>query len=134
MQPQQLQQQQQQLLSCNYSASAAVVVASAAVFTVVAATVVIPSTLLMVVPVVPVEKFSADCFSSMARVMNSMLARKVVLALPRLLLSSSEQVATIALANAVNIVSRVAVKGALVTWIEIAVTSVANSAQLYSWN
>merc|ERR1719458_1052056 len=82
--------------------------------------------------VVPVEMFSADCFSAMARVMDSVLARKVVLASPRLLLSSSEQVATIALANAVNIVSRLACKGELVTWIEIAVTSVANSAQVYS--
>jgi hypothetical protein len=59
--------------------------------------------------------FSADCFSAIARVMDSVLERKVVLALPRLLLSASEQVATVELANAVNIVSRLESRGEPVT-------------------
>ena len=66
-------------------------------------------------PVLPVEMFSADCFSAIARVMDSVLARKVVLALPRLILSASEQAATVDSANAVNSVSRLASRGAVVT-------------------
>ena len=71
------------------------------VVTVVAATVAISGLI-----VFPVEMVSADCFSEIARVMDSVLERKVVLALPKLLLSSSEQAATVDSANAVNSVSR----------------------------
>ena len=59
--------------------------------------------------------FSADCFSAIAIVMDSLLSRKVVLALPRLVFSSSVQAATVALTNVVNIVSRVARRGEPVT-------------------
>jgi hypothetical protein len=59
------------------------------VLTVVADTVVVP-----ILRVVPVVRFRADCFSSMARVMDSVLSRNVALALPKLLLSASEQAAT----------------------------------------
>ena len=106
--------------------AAVVTLAAAVVFTVVAATVVISATL----TVVPVEMFSADCFSAIARVMDSVLERKVVLAVPKLVFSSSVQAATTALANAVNIVSKVASKGASATWADTDVTSVAKSEQL----
>ena len=89
---------------------------------VLASTVVLASVVVAVVaspvvasPVLPVEMFSADCFSAIARVMDSVLARKVVLALPRLILSASEQAATVDSANAVNSVSRLASRGAVVT-------------------
>lgn len=80
------------------------------VVTAVAATVAISGLI-----VFPVEMVSADCFSEIARVMDSVLERKVVLALPKLLLSSSEQAATVDSANAVNSVSRLASRGAVVT-------------------
>ena len=68
-----------------------------------------------VLTVAPVDMFKADCFSAIARVIDSVLSRKVVLALPRLNLSSSEQVATVMFANSFNIVPREARRGAPVT-------------------